>query len=174
MKKIRLSEYFTINSAIQDDKINFELAEKGDPDAIPFLGRSSVNNGIVDYVKYREGYVNDGGQITIALDGSTGSTFYQHHPFSSGQNIWILTPKEDKINYLNPKIALYLISSIRKAVADYSYNLGLTKTRLENNVKLILPIKNNGEVDLQFIESEMDKLRNVEFIHNIKKERFQL
>lgn len=171
MKKVKLSTFFKINSAIQDDKINFELANKNDKDAIPFLGRSATNNGIVDYVKFRKGYVNDGGQITIALDGSTGSTFYQHHPFSSGQNIWILEPRKEKIEYINPKIAIYLITTIRKAVADYSYNLGLTKTRLENNIDVILPLTKDGKLDLEFIESEIDNLRNVEMIEKINSSR---
>lgn len=171
MKKVKLSEYFKIKSAIQDDKINFELADKNDKNAIPFLGRSSTNNGIVDYVKFRKGYVNDGGQITVALDGSTGSTFYQHHPFSSGQNIWILDPIKEKIEYVNPKIAIYLITTIRKAVADYSYNLGLTKTRLENNINVILPLLDNDKLDIKFIESEINKLRNTNLIDNINTKR---
>lgn len=171
MKKVKLSNYFNIKSAIQDDKINFELADKNDKNAIPFLGRSATNNGIVDYVKYRKDYVNVGGQITIALDGSTGSTFYQHHPFSSGQNIWILEPIKEKINYINPKIAIYLITTIRKAVADYSYNLGLTKTRLENNINVILPLTDKGNLDIKFVESEIDKLRNTNLIKEISTER---
>lgn len=171
MNKVKLSTYFEVNSAIQDDKINFEIVDKNDKNAIPFLGRSASNNGIVDYVKFREGYVNEGGQITIALDGSTGSTFYQHHPFSSGQNIWILAPKKEKIAYVNPKIAIYLITTIRKAVVDYSYNLGLTKTRLENNINVILPLKKNGELAVKFIESEIDKLRNVSLIAAINLHR---
>lgn len=95
--KVPLHKYFDIEAPKQDDKIRFEMSDKRDRDAIPFLERSSVNNGIVDYVVKREGYVNEGGVITIALDGSTGSTFYQHHPFSSGQNIWILRYKQSGI-----------------------------------------------------------------------------
>lgn len=171
MKKVNLSDYFNIKSAIQDDKINFEIADKNDTDSIPFLGRSSTNNGIVDYVKFREGFVNEGGQITIALDGSTGSTFYQHHPFSSGQNIWILEPTKEVIDYINPKVAIYLITTIRKAVVDYSYNLGLTKTRLENNISIILPVLPNGKLNLKEIESKISNLRNIELISKINANR---
>lgn len=171
MKKVNLSDYFNIKSAIQDDKINFEIADKNDTDSIPFLGRSSTNNGIVDYVKFREGFVNEGGQITIALDGSTGSTFYQHHPFSSGQNIWILEPRKEVIDYINPKVAIYLITTIRKAVVDYSYNLGLTKTRLENNISIILPVLPNGKLNLKEIESKISNLRNIELISKINANR---
>lgn len=171
MKKVKLSKYFKIKSAIQDDKINFEIVDRNEKDAVPFLGRSATNNGIVDYVKYREGYVNNGKQITIALDGSTGSTFYQHHPFSSGQNIWILEPIKDFVPKMNPEIAIYLITTIRKAVADYSYNLGLTKTRLENNISIFLPVLNDEVLDIGLIERQIGQLRNAKFLKNINDER---
>lgn len=171
MEKVLLSKYFYIISPKQSDKINFTVSSMDDPNAIPFLGRSSTNNGIVDYVKKEDGLVNEGGVITIALDGSTCSTFYQHHNFSSGQNIWILKPKEDYLpGGLTPLIALFLVTTIRKAAESYTYNLSLTKTRL-SNLQIFLPLDQDGKIDVDYINNRMKKLRNVNLLENISDKR---
>ena len=166
-KKVNIIKYFEIKQVIQDDKINFEIVNRDNKEAIPFLGRSSTNNGIVGYVKKREGFVNNGGKITIALDGSTGATFYQHHDFSSGQNIWELKPLGEFFEELSPVIYLYLVTSIRKAVTEYSWNLSLTKKRL-SNINIILPLQDNSDkVDTNFIKKQMNRIRNVSYLMNI-------
>jgi hypothetical protein len=170
MKKVLLSKYFKIESTTQDDKINFELSGWEYADALPFLGRSSSNNGIVDYVSPISSKINQGKVITVALDGSTGATFYQHHKFCSGQNIWALIPKEKYFDRFNPKIALFIVTSIRKAVRNYSYNLSLTKTRLVK-VKILLPVKENKKVDVDQIEKMMNKLRNISLLDDIPNNR---
>src|SRR5699024_5073369 len=103
------------------------------------------------------GKVNEGGVITLALDGSTGSTFYQHYPFLSGQNIWVLTPNREKFTEWNPLIALFCVTSISKAVEAYTYNLSLTKTRLKN-IQINLPLNSDGTVAVQAIEETMDEI----------------
>lgn len=169
MKRILLSKFFDIESTLQKDKMHFTTSSRNDIEAVPFLGRSGINNGIVDYVKPIPNLLNTGKIITIALDGSTGSTFYQHHNFCSGQNIWILRPKKEYFEKFNQQIALYIITSIRKAVKSYTYNLSLTKTRLLK-ISILLPIKNN-KVDVIYIESEMNKLRNINLISKISNKR---
>lgn len=171
LKKVSLVKYFDIQSAIQDDKINFNVKSINDKDSVPFLGRSSSNNGIVDYVEERSIFVNKGNCITIALDGSTGSTFYQYHKFCSGQNIWILNPKKEYLNELTPKIAMFLITTIRIAVKNYTYNLSLTKKRL-SNINIYLPINEDETIDVGYINKEMDKLRNIDMIDEINETRY--
>jgi len=170
MKKVLLSDYFDIVSSKQDDKINFELSDKNNQKAIPFIGRSSGNNGVVDYVTPRHTKINDGKVLTIALDGSTGSTFYQHHDFASGQNIWLLIPKKEKISEFSPIISMFIVTTIKKAVQNYTYNLSLTKTRLIK-VKILLPLLKNGNLDISEIKKIMNKIRNIESISNISDKR---
>jgi len=172
LTKVSLTDYFDIIAPKQDDKIRFEVMEEKKKDGIPFLGRSAVNNGIVAVVKERENYVNEGNVITIALDGSTGSTFYQYHAFSSGQNIWILKHKSQYLEEMTPIVALFLITSIRKAVKGYTWNLSLTKTRLKN-IKIYLPLNKDGKVDIEYINRRMRKLRNSGLIENIHEKRFE-
>ena len=171
LKKVSLIKYFTILSAKQDDKINFKVRDIKDVETVPFLGRSSTNNGIVDYVEKREKLINDGNVITIALDGSTGSTFYQYHPFCSGQNIWILKPKEEYLSELTPVVAMFLITTIRLAVKSYTYNLSLTKTRL-SNININLPLKDDETIDVEYINNRMSKLRNIKMIKDINSTRY--
>ncbi len=172
--KVNLLKYFNIVSVIQSDKINFNLSSKEDGKAIPFLGRSASNNGIVDYVEPRVGYVNKGGTITIALDGSTGATFYQHHEYSSGQNIWILEPREEYFKEFDPEIAIFLITTIKKAVVAYSWNLSLTKTRL-SAVNILLPLHKKSEVvNTDLIKKEMSHLRHIGLIKNIPAKRINV
>ena len=170
--KVPLIKYFEIISPKQDDKINFDVIDGDKRNGIPFLGRSAANNGIVDYVVEKQDFVNTGNVITIALDGSTGSTFYQHHKFSSGQNIWILQHKEEYIKELTPEIAMFLITSIRIAVKDYTWNLSLTKSRLKN-INIFLPLNDDESVDLVYIRQRMKKIRNIEMISKIQEERYE-
>lgn len=170
LKKVSLMKYFNIMSAKQDDKINFNVKDFKDIDALPFVGRSSTNNGIVDYVEKREGFVNDGNVLTIALDGSTGSTFYQYHDFHSGQNIWVAKPYKEYLPELTPKVAMFLITTISLAVKSYTYNLSLTKKRLAN-INIYLPIKEDETIDVDYINTVMNKIRNINMIENISMKR---
>lgn len=171
LTKVSLVKYFDIKSAIQDDKINFNVTSINDKDSVPFLGRSSSNNGIVDYVEERRTFVNNGNCITIALDGSTGSTFYQYHKFCSGQNIWILNPKKEYLNELTPTVAMFLITTIRIAVKNYTYNLSLTKTRL-SNINIYLPINKDETINVEYINKQMSELRNINMIESINENRY--
>ncbi len=168
-KKVNLLDLFEIIPPKMDDRINFEYNEKFFKDSKPFLGRSALNNGITGYVRDREGYLNKGNQITIALDGSTGSTFYQPDDFYCGQNIWILKPKHFKVN---EKIGIWFATLISKTVEDYTYNISLTKSRLRN-VELIIPWSNN-KIDLKEIEKQYDDNVDEQLIEKHNFENFTL
>ncbi|MGW9168126.1 restriction endonuclease subunit S [Agromyces sp. NPDC055658] len=173
MQKVPLIDFFDISASLQDDKINFQEAELNDVDALPFVSRTARNNGVTGYCQPREGKINEGGVITLALDGSTGSTFYQHHAFLSGQNIWLLKPKPELIGEMTPTVALYLVATIRKAVAAYTYNLSLTKTRLQK-VLIALPVTPEGLLDREFVEREMSRVRHLGLLEELPDERYQI
>ena len=173
MEKVDLTDFFTISASLQDDKMRFIEASINDVDALPFVSRTARNNGVTAYCLPKEGKINPGGVITLALDGSTGATFYQHYPFLSGQNIWVLTHNESKFPEWNPQIALFCVASISKAVAAYTYNLSLTKTRLKN-IQIKLPLGAKGNVDIQAIEDAMSAVRHVELLKELPEERFQI
>jgi len=173
IKKVQLIDYFEIVPSRQIDKVNTTEADVNDIDAVPFLSRSDRNNGMSGYVERIEGKLNAGACISVALDGSTGATFYQHHAFMSGQNIWLLKPYLSRFGGFDPFTALYCVASIRKAVKHYTYNLSLTKARLKN-ISIFLPVNEDGTVDTIHIHSEMNKVRHAEMIENIPTERYQI
>lgn len=172
LTKVLLADYFEILAPKQADRIRFNIMETDKKEGIPFLGRSAANNGIVAVVEKREEFINEGNVITIALDGSTGATFYQYHAFSSGQNIWILKHKSPYLPKMTPAVALFLVTSIRKAVKGYTWNLSLTKTRLKK-IRIYLPLTEDGRIDAEEINRRMRKLRNSELIERIRSERFE-
>jgi len=172
LQKVPLIKYFEIVSPRQNDKINFEVIDDNKKNGVPFLGRSAANNGIVAYVIEKQNFTNEGNVITIALDGSTGATFYQYHKFSSGQNIWLLKHNTKYLKELTPKIAMFLVTSIRIAVKDYTWNLSLTKARLKN-INIFLPLNEDDTIDINFINERMNKIRNIEMIKNIRNERYE-
>lgn len=172
MEKVNITELFTINGSANVDKIRLTEGELNDVDALPYVTRTEKNNGVSGYCFPMKGKVNPGGVITMALDGSTGSTFYQHHEYLSGQNIWVLKPT-NKVGELTPEIALYLVASIRKAVKAYTYNLSLTKTRLKN-INIYVPMTPEGNLDRDSIQKRMESIRNINLIKNIPENRYQI
>lgn len=173
MDKVKLTDFFAISASIQDDKINFAEAELNDIDALPFVARTARNNGTTGYCVPRIGKVNEGGVLSLALDGSTGATFYQRHAFLSGQNIWLLKPRPSKIALLTPEVALFLVTTIRKAVTAYSYNLSLTKTRLQK-ITIKVPVDSEGMLDVALIHKMMSEVRHIGLLDELPDERYQI
>lgn len=89
---IRLDGLFKIEHGNKFDLNKMkQIAPK--EDVIAFVGRSGENNGIVAYVeKYENVEPFQSGNITVALGGSTLSSFVQHMPFYTAQNIDVLKP----------------------------------------------------------------------------------
>lgn len=149
IRRVELTKVFDIISPLADDRINFTSSKTRKKDFFPFVGRSSLNNGWTCFVAERKGFLNKGGVLTIALDGSTGSTFYQDEDFYCGQNIWILRPKKFK---MSKNMGIWFSTLISKTVEDYTYNLSLTKNRLEK-IKISIPFLND-EIDLDYIKTQ--------------------
>ena len=152
---INIEQIFTIVTPKMIDKKDTE--ESHSSEKVPFIGRSSKNNGVTGYVKPIKNFINEGGVLTISLDGSTGSVFYQKKDFMSGQNIWILQPK---FSLNKDFIGIYFATLIEETVKDYSYNLGLTKSRLKK-INLDIPILKEGEIDWEKINSYNYEKQNV-------------
>ena len=119
--------------------------EKGE---VVFIGRSSTNNGLQDFVEVNGKKIIKGNCITISMVGDPRA-FYQVYDFTCSQNILIL--RNDK--YLNKNISLYLSSLIDNYLKSkgygYGYPVGLKRV-LRN--KLLLPITSDGSPNWQFME----------------------
>lgn len=143
---------FTItstNSGIDKNKL---LSLEG---KVPYITRTDKNNGIDMFIgtkqdkKYK---LNDGNVISIGLD--TQTVFYQAKPFYTGQNLQILTHPN-----LNPEIATFLIPLLEIQMKKFNWGgNGATLTRL-NRTKIVLPIKNGGNPDWEYMESYIKQAR---------------
>lgn len=113
-----------------------------------FIGRSSDNNGLQDFVNIEPKKIINKNCITVSMVGEPRA-FYQQYDFTCSQNILIL--RNDK--YLNKSIAMYLCSIINNYLMDkgygYGYPVGLKRV-LRN--KIILPIDSNNNPYWQFME----------------------
>lgn len=141
----------------------------GESQTIPYISRSDSMNGVKSFVssKQKQKYKIDSGNcITIGLD--TQTVFYQPHSFFTGQNIQILRNKE-----LSQELALFLVETIRKQMVKFNWGgNGATLGRLAR-LKIMLPVKKNGEPDFDYMEStihELKKAKTIEYREFLKKE----
>ncbi|MEO5357977.1 MAG: restriction endonuclease subunit S [Nitrospirae bacterium YQR-1] len=87
-----LNILFRVQHGNKFDYNKMELCNLKDG-GILFIGRSGENNGIVGFVEKDDNIEPyDAGLITVALGGSTLSSFVQPYPFYTAQNIDVLVP----------------------------------------------------------------------------------
>lgn len=126
MKK--LSEIFNCWYGVNLELINCEEDNTG----IPFVSRTSCNNGVVARVSPIKGITpNPKHTLSLAGGGSVLSCFYQDEPYYSGRDLFVLSPiddmsKEEMILYS------YIISANK-----YKYNYGRQANKTFQD--LILP-----------------------------------
>lgn len=95
MKLVELQEIFHVQYGNQFDLNKMRLSYRNDPNSILFVSRSAKNNGVSSYVlKYNDQPPFQKGLITVALGGSSLSSFVQPKKFYTGQNVAVLTSKE--------------------------------------------------------------------------------
>ena len=120
-----LSNIFVIKTSKSLELINCEEQADG----IPFVARTSSNNGIVARVKAIEDLdPMPAHAITVALGGSVLSSFYQPEPFYTSFHIACLYPKQP----LTENQMLYFCAIIEKN--KYRYNYGRQANKSLKNI----------------------------------------
>lgn len=113
MKK--LSDLFDCWYGVNLELVNCQVSNKG----IPFVSRTSNNNGVVARVELIPGIeANPAHTLSLAGGGSVLSCFYQDEEYYSGRDLFILSPKETMT-----KNEMLLYSYIIEA-NKYKYNYG--------------------------------------------------
>jgi hypothetical protein len=97
MKYCKLSEIFDVSYGTKLDMNKMNISSDS---TIAFVSRSSKNNGVVSYVDPFNGISPlSPGLITVTLGGSyLLSSFLQEKPFYTGQNVAVLSSKENLTN----------------------------------------------------------------------------
>lgn len=150
-KYFKLIDLFRIERA---RNVKSEDAKEEEGKIVPYIVRSSLNNGLSFHVKENKFPVEKGNCITIAGEGA--SIFYQDRDFISGNNIHKLYS-----NFLNENIGLFIVSILNLEKYRYSYNRAFNKSCLEKtNIKL--PVNKDGNPDWSYMENYIIKLRERE------------
>lgn len=139
MKDFRIGDLFVIKKGKRLTKANQIKGE------IPFVGSSSINNGITAYISNNK-YMHPAGSITVTYNGSVGQSFLQDKDFWASDDVNVLYTKQP----VSKETKLYLITSLKKLSIKYSYTFKWTKEKMENDI-ISLPVKNNSP-DWQYME----------------------
>nr|WP_299546195.1 restriction endonuclease subunit S [uncultured Helicobacter sp.] len=101
----------------------------------PYVARGDSNNGIRGYIDEDEAFLNDANTISFGQD--TATIFYQTSPYFTGDKIKIFT---FKMGDLDRYKANFLISTMKKAFANFSWGSSSFNVDILKNVRVLLPI----------------------------------
>lgn len=117
---------------------------------IPYVTRSTSNNGVSDYIKRYlddETYLNAARQITIAMD--TYVMYYQSEAFYTGNRVKVGVPTFEGYS---DNMAEYLITAFNKAVEAFSWGHNMNADQLEA-IKITLPMIDDETPDWEYMDN---------------------
>jgi len=117
---VKLSQLFEVNYGV-----NLELNKlTQDPYGVPFVSRTSKNNGVSAKVKpVKNKNTNPAGTISVAGGGSVMESFLQSEPYYSGRDLYYLIPKSK----MTDNILLFYCACLRSN--KYRFNYGRQANR---------------------------------------------
>ena len=110
----RLNELFRIAYGHNYELSRLSQVEGG----IPFVSRSSRNNGITAYVEHTGETPSPAGCITVALGGCVLEAFVQPQPCYEGRDVAVLTP----LNPMSTVVKIWYAQCIRANKFRFNYN----------------------------------------------------
>jgi type I restriction-modification system DNA methylase subunit len=150
-KFFKYEDLFDIKIGKSIDLNKLEQVENG----MNYVGRTEENNGITARVLNDGSFtVYEANCITVPMVGNELKSSYQVEPFCVSQNIAILRPRNFS---LNPYIASFLNTIIRKDVFRFTYGRTLSLERLRM-LKIKLPVDSKGKADWEFMENYIKSL----------------
>lgn len=122
--------------------------------SINYLGAICENNGVRQHIDVEDNLLNEANCITINYNGSVGEAFYQHEPFWASDDVNVLYPKNWK---LDKYIALFICTIIKLDKYKFSYGRKWTLEKMKRSI-IKLPVKFNGEIDFEYMETFIKSL----------------
>ena len=168
-KEYRIEDVLTWQPQKEIDPLKIpDLTVKSDI-VYPFYGQATLNNGIISYLSLTERVLNNPeGKPTILIHSNNQNVVYLETPFylKDGHGATSVLQSE----FLNEKIALYLMTSIKKVITKkFSYNEKATKIALKNTY-IQLPVNVKEEIDYEYMERYISELEE-ERISELEEER---
>jgi hypothetical protein len=96
--------------------------------------------------------IHPAGLITVAVDGSVGYATVQPERFVYTSHAGVLTPKSP----MSVWCKLYVCALIRNERWRFSFGRAMSGNRL--NLDLRMPVKQDGEIDYEWIDTYMKSL----------------
>ena len=147
-KEFKISKIFDVRKSRAYNKLQLQF-NNGD---IPYITRTSMNNGLEGIVKNEDFILNP--KDTISCGAENADFFYQGTEYISGNNVCYL-----KNNNINRYTGLFLVKMLQNSIkgCGFGFGKGLTGTRLKNR-PIILPINSKGQPNWEFMENFMRKI----------------
>jgi len=153
--EFKISDLFDVSVSKDSNLLNSNVGRT------PFVASSSANNGVTGYVDVEPSQKPN--TITIARNGSVGSTFYQPVGYcASPDDIRILTPKFA----LNAYIGLFICTIIHQEKFKYSYGRKLSTARIKR-LMIKLPTDENNLPNWSVMERYIKNLNHKPISTNI-------
>ncbi|EAK6514285.1 methyltransferase [Campylobacter upsaliensis] len=147
--EFRLGDVFECSGTFSLVKSDLDEAYGGGVN-VPFISRTTFNNGCDGYVEVEAKFITKGNCISIGGEGIYA--FYQKEDFATGTNICTLRNEK-----LNQYVALFICAVLNHEVYRYSYGRARNLGRVENEI-IKLPINHKGELDFDFMENYIKSL----------------
>lgn len=150
-KNYKIKDIFKLTSSKK--KFNANSVKFGGK--YPYVARTSLNNGIKDYLTEDEKFLNPAKTISFGQD--TATIFYQEKPYFTGDKIKILEflPKE-----LNLELASFLLTAMNKSFESFEWGQSSFNENILNNTEIKLPIKND-KIDYMFIDTYITAVKKL-------------
>ncbi len=123
-----------INEILSDQKIT------------PYVTTTEDNNGISTFCDTEPNFRKN--SLTVALDGTCGTTFYQFEDYVAGEKTAVLTLKEKN----DPCLLFYIGYLVWNKSWRYHYGRKLSETRLKQ-FEIDLPVDKNNKIDYNYIDN---------------------
>lgn len=159
-KNIKIGELFDVVSS----KKKFNANTVKFVGKYPYVVRSNSNNGIKGYITENEVFLNP--RETISFGQDTATIFYQEEDYFTGDKIKIMKFKNDK---LDRKLALYLVTAMRKSFQNFSWGQTSFNENVIKNMEIVLPYI-DGDINYDFISSYI-KIQEKVAINEIMNEK---
>ncbi|MGZ9800746.1 restriction endonuclease subunit S [Mycoplasma sp. AC1221] len=151
-KEYKLKDLFKIEKSKNYTVAEIEDYLKG---KIPYVTRTSLNNGVSEFVNNNDEILILEKGNCIIIGGESAIAFYQPLNFISGNNISKLYLKN---NFFNYEIFLFIITIINKEKYKYNYGRAFNMKNIKNTI-IKLPVKQDGTPDWDFMENYIKWLK---------------
>lgn len=159
-KEFKLSSMFDVTTSKSVDRRYLDFVD--DSDAVNFVGRGMLNNGIQgrilpEHVSFKP---NSAYTMSLSQIGNNWATWHDTLWFAS-QNVFVLTPISEK---LAGRKARYFIQSVINRNLIMYYNRGYEKYPKQSDIRdmmLTLPVDSSGNPDWKYMNDYVEFMKSI-------------